>query len=453
MKIIQKVKTLGKYDIQKDSFWKILFSIGFPLLSVNVISIFVSFFMNDLYSRYVGELYFTVAGAISMVTNSGLQIITCVVSAVWIRNASFYVQGKGTEAERYIGNSFYTVVFSGLLISFISLACTKLFLKMLYVPDEIYAETRIYYMVYMSLLVVSGISILLRNINDGLGNSIDIFIGNFTNTFGLVVAGILLLVVLKTGLVGTVLLSYVCALFVIIVCGVCLKRRDFHLLPNKGHVRPEAKIIWGNIRYALLLILQIGLCIIGELFVTAQTNKYLSLEYITVTSVSLPITGPMSIMSSVCMIFLPQNYKKGNAVRVKGFLRRILGIAVLYGVLCFLLYAGMGKWYFGRLFDDVQMIAMGQKYWLWYGSGFIFVAVIYVIRFFFDSIGLGKVSLVSGIGELIGKLICAFWLIPQYGNIGRTLTYPLGWLFGAVFLLIAYAVLRKRIYFPIQTKS
>lgn len=452
MKIVQKVRTLGKYDIQKDSFGKILFSIGTPLLIVNVMNIFCLSLMNDLYSRYAGSLYFTVTGAIVVVTDFSLQAINAVISAVWIRNVSFYVLGRGKEAERNIANSFYTVVFSGLLVSVILVTCTKLFLKILYVPEEIYAETRNYYVVYMGLLVVSGMAILLRTINDGLGNSMDIFIGNFTNAFGGAVAAVLLLVVLKMGFAGTPLLPFVNSLFLIIVCVICLKRRDFHVLPKAGYVRPDPKIIWRNLRYALLLILQIGLCTVGDLLVTAQTNKCLSLEYIGVTSVSLPITNPMGIMSSVCMIFLPQNYKKGNALRVREFLRRALGITVLYGMFCSLMYAGLGKWYYARLFDDAETVAMGQEYWLWYGSGFVFLAVIYVIRYFFDAIGMGKVSLVSGIGELLGKLICAFWLIPKYGNIGRTLTYPLGWMFGAVFLLIAYAVLRKKIYFTIQTE-
>lgn len=57
---------------------------------------------------------------------------------------------------------------------------------------------------------------------------------------------------------------------------------------------------------------------------------------------------------------------------------------------------------------------------------------------------MGKVSLISGIGELLGKLICAFIPIPKYANIGRNLSYPLGWMIGALGLLTAYAVLKKR---------
>lgn len=449
MKIIQKMKKLAKYDIQKDSCGKILFSIGFPLLIVNVISIFLSVFMNDLYSRYVGSLYFTVTGAISVVITFSTQGIGSVVSAVWIRNASFYVQREKNDAGRYIVNSFYTVILAGLLLTIISLICTDILLNMLHVPQEIYSETKTYYIVYMSLLVISGVSTFLRTINDGLGNSADIFIGNFTTTFGTFAAAVLLLVWLNTGFAGTPLVSYVSALFVIAVSSICLKRRGFHLLPNKGCIRLSLKMLWGNLCYAFLLSLQFGICTVGDLFVTAQTNKYLSVEYITLTSVSLPISGPMSIMSNACMIFLPHNYKKGNELRIKGFLRLTLGITVLYGMLCFFIYAVGGKWYFASLFEDAHTIAMGQEYWFWYGIGFIFVAVIFVVRYFFDAIGMGKVSLISGIGELLGKLICAFWLIPKYGNIGRTLSYPLGWMFGAVSLLIAYGALRKRIYLKI----
>ena len=59
-----------------------------------------------------------------------------------------------------------------------------------------------------------------------------------------------------------------------------------------------------------------------------------------------------------------------------------------------------------------------------------------------------NISLVCGVCELGSNLLCAFWLIPSFGIIGRNLSYPLGYWIAALFLLISYPLLRKRIYAP-----
>lgn len=40
--------------------------------------------------------------------------------------------------------------------------------------------------------------------------------------------------------------------------------------------------------------------------------------------------------------------------------------------------------------EDRQMIVMGKEYWFWQGAGYIFVAVIYVIRYFLMPLIWGK---------------------------------------------------------------
>ena len=89
---------------------------------------------------------------------------------------------------------------------------------------------------------------------------------------------------------------------------------------------------------------------------------------------------------------------------------------------------------------------LGVKHWFWYGTGFIPLGFIYTVRFFFDAVGMSKISLLSGLGELIGHLIAAFVLIPNLGNMGRSIANPVGWAVANVFLWSSYLLFRKRIY-------
>ena len=89
---------------------------------------------------------------------------------------------------------------------------------------------------------------------------------------------------------------------------------------------------------------------------------------------------------------------------------------------------------------------MGAEYWFWYGVGFVGCSFIFSLRFFFVAVSRNLLATITGVCELTGNALAAFWLIPKYGNIGCSLAKPLGWWIAALYLVIAYVVMRKKIY-------
>lgn len=78
---------------------------------------------------------------------------------------------------------------------------------------------------------------------------------------------------------------------------------------------------------------------IGNLLVTAQTNKFLSLDYLSVLGLNLPVSASMTSISTVCQLFVALNYSAGNSDCVKRFLLISTAICMIYGMLCFVFYA------------------------------------------------------------------------------------------------------------------
>ena len=97
------------------------------------------------------------------------------------------------------------------------------------------------------------------------------------------------------------------------------------------------------------------------------------------------------------------------------------------------------------LFDDPVIIAYGVSYWFWQGLGQPFVSMMYTVRFFLDAVGQSKLALLSGVGELFGNLLCAFWVIPKFGHIGASFAQPFGWMLGAIWLTCAFVYVRKKV--------
>ncbi len=429
-----------------DSPAKILFAICFPLVLVNVVLAVTTTWTNQLYSQFVGPDAFSVTGYLSTATTAFSGILSSIVSAAWIKTAHAFAQRDKQNASRQIGNGFLAITIVDVALAVLLLLFADPILTVLHIPEAIGTQAKIYFVLFILSYLPAAIAALFLTIANGTSSSSGIFWINIVIVALNFAAAVILLVCFRLGMVGLSLAAALGAVFQIVFDIFLFRRRGFSLSLRGLFGSIQWSAVWGIIRYGLLIALQSLLCTAGYLLVTYQTNRFLSLEYISVLNVSQPLTGIMSAVNSACLAFSPQNSRPAQRGRLKKFFRLATIFCCSYGVFCFLLYLFLGRWYYGRLFADDAIIAHGIRYWFWYGLGHICLAVAYSIRSFLDSVGLSKLSLLSGIGELLGNLLCAFWLIPCFGTIGRNLAYPIGWFIAAVLLTIAFLRHRKQLF-------
>ncbi|MBE6731920.1 MAG: hypothetical protein E7564_09550 [Ruminococcaceae bacterium] len=442
-KIFKKLQ----FDVLEDNPIKVLLCIILPIIIVNVISLFTASITNDIYSRYVGQVVFTVTGLISTVVSAFVAFGNGVYSAAWIKTAGSFSKENRNNAGNKVYNSIYAIVIVDVIFALIFILMAEPIFAVANIPEEMKDETMVYYVYYIISYILVSISGLFSSIHSGIGSMFNLFTINLISTFSSAFAAFILLGVCNLGVFGVAVLAAFNSLLAMIYCVTIIIRKGVNVKINRENLKPDFKLIFDMTKYGMLIALQALLCSIGYFAVSIQTNKYLSMDYIAVTAVSLPISGPMGAFSSAISIFIPQNFAAGKTERVRKFLNVTLSLCVGYGVVCAVIYAFLGEWYYGTLFADPNVVALGAEYWKWYGLGFIFVAVIYIVRVFYDCIGMSNMALFSGVSEMIGSFICAFWLIPAFGNIGNTLMYPLSWFIAASYLIISYLLLRKKIYF------
>jgi len=434
----------SRIDILNDKPHKVLLSICLPLILVNVVSLFTTTINNSIYSQYAGQTYFTVVGYISSLS----VILSCVASSTassaWIKTAQYYTMEDRDKVGPYLRDGIYAIVLAVVAIAGVMLAAMDVMLGVLKVPAEYYEAARQYYTLLCLSYLFIPISTLFLTIVNRFSSSRRILFVNLLNILITLSVLALVLIVFKGGMAGAAMLSGLSSLVLCTVCAFIMKKDGISL---KGtSFKPNWKVIGGILKYAVIIALQSGMVTVGYFLVTLMSNRHLSAEFITVTNVSLAITGPMGTLTSAGNVFFPQNFSAGKVDRVKKFLWLSTSICVAYGFVCFAVYALLGNWYYGKLFTDPEVIRLGAQYWFWQGAGYVTISILYTVRSFYDAIGMGKLSLFSGIGEMAGNLIAALWLIPVFGNIGGCVAYPLGWTLAAAFLLIVYGVAHKAIF-------
>lgn len=431
-------------DYLNDPPRKVLCSVVLPLLLVYLIQIFTTSLSNKLNSLFVGTDYFSVNGYLQTTLSLFSVLTTGVASSAWILTSRYFAMRDAASIRQHLTATVCAITLVAVSVTAVVLLFPRQILSLVNIPSGIFPKARTYFLLYCISFFPAALASFFLMVLNGTVSAKRLFFVNLFSVCNTVVLSVLFLVVCKMGLIGAAILPTANAAVQLLLYFTLLKKEClFSFQPIRyANWKQIGKII----RYGSLLAMQNLFCSIGYLAVSMQTNKFLSPEYISVLSISLPLSSPFDALSAAVTAFCPQNYAAGKKQRLKQFMTVTTLTGFAYGIFCFLLFAVLGRWYFGTLFDDPTIIGYGASFWFWHGIGLPFVSIMYTVRFFLDAVGLGKLSLLSGLGELVGNLICAFWIIPLFGNIGRSASSALGWFLGSVALLICLYSVRKKVF-------
>ncbi len=433
-----------KIDYLNEGIFKVLIKISLPLLIGVGVSILASFLLNAIYSKYLGEGVFAVIGSISLILTCLVAFLGAVKTATWIKTAKKYENKQ--DATRYLIQSVYTVIIFDVFICGLLSIFSENVLHLLNVKEEIFSEVKAYYLAYFISYFIIDVSGVIITVADGTGTPLRIMILHSVGSFISIINAYIFFGVLNCSNMFVAFISPLTEGIMAIIAVLILNKKQTLARVKLKYFKPDFKLIFDIIGYGFITCCQSIFVTIGEFFVVSQTNL-LDLDYIACLSVSLPISSVVSPLFSSVNIFMPLNFLNGKVERVENYLKAILISSVLISAICAVIYAVIGEPYYRSLFpDNEKIIGYGAEYWIYSGISYIFLSILQPMRNFYESIGYNNVSLVEGIIEGGGKLICAFYLIPNFGYVGRNWSYLLGWIMGSMFLFITYFVLRRGIY-------
>jgi Na+-driven multidrug efflux pump len=427
-----------------DSFTGILVKLGTPIVLSGVLAVFLTVIKNNII-RDCCPRYFTVYPVLSSFLGIIVNISSSVVNAAWVRYAvSFASQSE--SRNKNLANTVSIVIVCQLMAEAVALIFADPILHLMNTPAEIYRDVKTFYILNIALSIFTALSCLMLTLCNGLESSLNVLLMNIVNQVAPCVLLIVLLRVFNFGLVGSAVFGSASAAVVAIICLVVLLRNKRVEIPAQSEWKPDLREFGYILKSAGLIFLQTLLCSAGYIAVDAQTNRLLPLEYISVLSVNIPIATAFSAFSTIVSVSVPQNYFAQKHERTRQIVGKSFFACQLYGVCCFLIYWLAGKPYFATIFTDQTMIDMGASFWFCEGIGYLVIPTLYVIRFFFVAVNRADIALGAGFAELAGNLLCAYVVIPYFGEIGRSAARATGWGMAMLYLWICYFVFRNRIF-------
>lgn len=433
-----------RFDVLRDRPLKVVCCIGFPLLIVNVVSFFTTAVTNEIYLNFCGQIYFTVNSLLGSIITLFGNVTAGVVTAAWIKTSAVFLNEK--TRKRSLRDALFAICIWEIFFVAVLLILSKYILIVLKVPEEAMSDALLYFRVNISVHLLSSIGSYLLQALNVISNALEILIVNLVNMFAGMGLNALFLAVFRLGLVGAATLSGICGLFTSVCVLLCIHRKKSPQRREKERFWPDMKQVGRIIGYGMIIALQCVLCSIGNFLLNRQANKLLSQDYLSTLSIGFPINAVFNSVSIISTTVFSANYAAGESARVKSFLRIMLTSSVIYSAICFAMYACFAEFYFRHLFDSEELVGYGKEVWLWQGLSTFPLGLICVVRYLFDSVGLNKVALFSGVNEFIGYTLCAYLFIPYFGTVGRSIAACISWGLASCYLLIAYLILRKRIY-------
>lgn len=196
--------------------------------------------------------------------------------------------------------------------------------------------------------------------------------------------------------------------------------------------------------------LQYSITALGSVILQISVNE-LGSSYVAAMTAAIRIA-----MFAVCMTdalgatmatFAGQNLGANKLERISKGLKQSCLIGIIYAVLACAVVSIFGE-QLALLFLDANEteIIHNVGLYLRIESGFyIFLVFIGCIRFCIQGMGFSGFAMISGVMELIARILAVVFLVPYFGFVGACFASPIAWVMADLFLFPAYFIVRKKV--------
>ena len=186
------------------------------------------------------------------------------------------------------------------------------------------------------------------------------------------------------------------------------------------------------------IILQKGINNLGIIVITAHTAARRILEMLMM---------PLSALSIVSATFISQNFGAGKYDRIKQYFLNSVVMGIVWGLMAWTIIYILGVPLLGLIISskDTMTIATAMQNMGFTGFFYFPLAMLCITRSILQAMDDKITPLMSGVLELVVKIIFTICLVPIAKYFGVILAEPLIWSIGAVYVLVIYFIRIKKL--------
>ena len=372
--------------------------------------------------------------AFALGTNIGCSVVI----------SGLYGGKKYSEVKTAISTSVILALCAGVVLSVISFFLSNPLLRVLKTPENIFDDSALYLRIY----IYGFIFLYLYNICTGafnaLGNSRTPLYFLIASSVGNIVLDYIFVALFHWGVAGVAWATFIAQGISSVLSFIALLYEMKKIKTDKKPPLLSSSSMKKILVLAVPSILQQSFVSIGGLLIQGLVNSFDSSSIIAGYGVAIQLnTFAITVFNTSANAvsnYTAQNLGSGNYERVREGFRSAVKIGFVIALPFVLAYTLAGMFLVGVFMDSPTQEALRTgKEFLLIASPFYFVAMIKLAA---DGIMRGasavRIFVTSTFSDLLLRVALAYILSPYFGSVGIWLSWPIGWLLSAIFVVVFY---------------
>ena len=438
-------------DMTQGSPLRLILLFSVPLLIGNIFQQVYSMVDTMVVGHGVGDQAIAAIGATS-------ALYAIIVNFAWSLNNGYAIvvtQRFGAQNIRGMRHAIAGMIMlnSGMtaLLTVLALIFLRPLMAFMNTPaaifEDAYAYITIIYLGMFSTIAYNMFAGILRAMGNSRSPLYFLIVSSLIN----IALDLLFVMVLRMGVPGAALATVIAQTISAVLCGIYTLRSYGDYMPRREHFRVPRETLADLASTGFAMALMITVIDAGSLVYMRANNAFgevIITSHVTARRIISIFMGPISSVSTALSTFVGQNYGAGRKDRIRtGIIKTCLfeiGFSIVAFVVLFFAGASIVRLITGT--SDPEIIRNAVMSVRIHTAFFPFLGLVFCIRSSMQSMGEKKAPILASCIELSLKFVAAAWFIPTFGFLGTSFTEPLIWLFMAVYLVIAYAGQRKKMF-------
>ena len=338
--------------------------------------------------------------------------------------------------------SIVVAVVTGLLCGFI--------LRTMQTPENIFEGAYIYLLITFIGVPCTFFYNLLSCIIRALGDSKTPFWFLLLSTALNIVLDLFFILSLGWGVAGAGIATVFSQGFSAVLCYVYMYRK-FDILKTE----PSDRIFRKNLARQLLSIgvpmgLQFSITAIGSIMLQSANNALGTACVAAFTAamrIKMFVMCPLDALGMAMATYSGQNYGAGKPERIWMGIKSATLMMVVYSVAIAIVMWGLAD-KFTLLFispDETEIMKDTVLFLHINTSFFILLGLLSILRYSIQGVGYTRLSMFSGVAEMVARVLVSLILVPALGFLGVCLGDPTAWLFANLFLVPAFIYVYRQL--------
>lgn len=419
----------------------VLFSI--PLLIGNIFQQFYSMVDTVIVGRYLGVDALAAVGS----TGSMFFLINGFVVGITSGFSILVAQRFGAKDEqglkKAVSSSIILCIFAIIILTGMSILCSKPLLHLMNTPDNIIADAATYiniiYGGIFATMAYNMISSILRALGDSRTPLYFLIISSFLN----IILDMVFIVNFSMGVSGAAYATIISQGISAVLCLGYTYKRYKNLRLKRDDFKVSKDMYLTHLKIGIPMALQFSITAIGIMIVQSAINVFGSVAIASYTAASkvLQIVMQPAVTFGVAMAtFCGQNLGARQYKRIKTGVKKCTQISIITSIIAGAILMFLGRYFVGLFIENPseEILSYAQQVFNYSAYFFIPLGLIFIYRNALQGIGESFVPMMAGVYELAARALVAFTLPSFIGFVGICLSDPLAWISAALPLGFVY---------------